>query len=59
MVGTSFFKAGHGKCPNCGYFGDQAEEEVEDDRKVCPKCETVFNKYMILEPGSDVNFKNN
>ncbi len=58
MVGTSFFKAGKGKCPKCGYFGDE-NDKAEDNRKTCPKCDTVFNKYMILEPGSDVDFKNN
>ncbi|MDY6777764.1 MAG: hypothetical protein SVU32_03800 [Candidatus Nanohaloarchaea archaeon] len=61
MVGASFFRSGEGKCPNCGTFAETLEEERQgfDDGQKCPNCQTVFNQFLIVEPGQDVEFKNN
>lgn len=58
MVGSSFFKAREGKCPNCGAFGEQ-EEDLDLPGKACPTCNTVFNQYFVFREGEDVDFKNN
>jgi rubrerythrin len=57
MTGTSFFRSGEGKCPNCGTFGQEHDEQ--EDGKVCPLCNAVFNKYIMLEQGKDIELQNN
>ncbi len=61
MAGASFFRSGEGKCPKCGAFGEQAEEEEIEvaEGMVCPVCKTVFNEYVILDEGKDKKFRNN
>lgn len=54
VVGTSFYRPGKEKCPNCGQFGVE-----EEDHQKCPSCETRFNEYMVLQEGRDVQFQNN
>lgn len=54
MVGTAFFRSDEEKCPQCGDFGEQ-----EDDHRVCPSCNTVFNEYVVLQEGQDTGFQNN
>lgn len=56
MVGSSFFRTDDDKCPNCGSFGVNEEQE---DGLVCPSCDAVFNRYIILQQGDDVEFRNN
>ncbi|MCJ7429292.1 MAG: hypothetical protein MUP66_02775 [Candidatus Nanohaloarchaeota archaeon QJJ-5] len=58
MVGTSFFKAREGKCPNCGTFG-QPEDELDLPSNECPVCNTIFNKYIVFQEGEDIDLKNN
>ncbi len=48
-----------GKCPNCGTFGDETKEVDIGEGKICPACDTVFNKYMVLDEGKELKFRNN
>ncbi len=59
MKGSSYFKPMEGKCPNCGAFGNNTEEVDIGDGKICPMCKTVFNKYMVLDEGKELKFRNN
>lgn len=59
MVGTSFFRTSEGKCPNCGDFGQSSEDLEVDDGRVCPSCDTVFNKFLVLNEGKETQFRNN
>jgi len=59
MVETAFFRTRNGKCPNCGTFGDDQENDESFDTLACPSCYAVFNRYIILEQGEDVELKNN
>lgn len=56
MTGASFFRTADDKCPNCGSFGNDVDEE---DGLVCPSCDAVFNRYIIFDDGDDVEFRNN
>lgn len=58
MVGTAYFRPGKGKCPVCGNYGEE-NEETEKDEKICPVCNTRFNKYIILQGGQKQKMKNN
>ncbi len=59
MKGQSFFRTSEGKCPQCGNFGENFEDEDIGEGMVCPTCDTVFNKYMVLDQGQDYKFRNN
>ena len=59
MVGTAFFRSSEDKCPKCGAFGDETDEVDIGDGMVCPVCDTVFNKYMVLDEGKEHKMRNN
>jgi Zn finger protein HypA/HybF involved in hydrogenase expression len=59
MVGTSFFRSSEGKCPNCGSFGEESEKLELEINKVCPTCDTVFNRFLVLNEGKDIELRNN
>ncbi len=48
-----------GKCPNCGTFGEDKDDIEVGDGKICPTCDTIFNKYMVLDEGKEMKFRNN
>ena len=54
MDSTAFFRAESGKCPRCGNFGVE-----QDEFQRCPSCSTMFNEYVVLETGMDVDLQNN
>lgn len=58
MTGTAFFNPGDGKCPNCGDFAVEVEEDDREFQR-CPGCETRFNEYVILQQGADHELQNN
>lgn len=58
MVETAFFRSRNGKCPNCGTFGERQENDEPFRTLACPSCSTVFNRYIILEQGQNVELKN-
>lgn len=54
MIHNPFFNHKEDKCPVCGTFTDEKNEEI-----ICKNCYTKFNKFMILEMGREVDMENN
>jgi ssDNA-binding Zn-finger/Zn-ribbon topoisomerase 1 len=62
MIGSSFFRSNNDKCPQCGNFGVPTEDdgtELDVQANTCPTCDARWNKFVILQDGQDIEFKNN